>query len=165
MGQILYKCIFLCNILLNSTPWVHKYTQQCHYGSVQGKFNSGPKPKTLTVCFSRADIGEQQQSHIFTQGTEKSEDAQQLILELSAKAPLVEAEVGCGHKEAWGRVQANAKAPDIALWCEANSCTDGWEVVVDLQKTSHTVERQSCKGENAQEYSQSTKTLANTTFI
>lgn len=34
-------------------------------------------------------------------------------------------------------MQADAETPDVALWCEANGCTDGWEVVVDLENNFH----------------------------
>lgn len=53
---------------------------------------------------------------------------------MPGEAPSVKVEVRRCHQEAWGRVQADAEAPDVALRREAEGCADGREVVVDLER-------------------------------
>lgn len=53
---------------------------------------------------------------------------------MPSKAHSVKVEVTRSYQKAWGRVQADAGAPDVPLWCEANGCTNGWKVVVDLER-------------------------------
>lgn len=81
--------------------------------------------KSLTVCLIGWHVGEQQEAKVLSDGTQEVEAAEQPLQESCGEAALIEVKIGHGHQEPGSRVQANAEAPDMALWAQAYGGTSG----------------------------------------
>ena len=91
----------------------------------------------LTVRLVGGDVGEQQQAQVLSQGTGQVEAAEQPLSPAFGEASSVEVEVGQGHQEPGGGVQADADPPDVALRRLADGGADGGEVVGHLGTADH----------------------------